>query len=250
MVPVASAGYGLQNALYYIAGLAVPVFFMVNGALLLNKADLGYRYVSKKIANILVIVFAWNVLFFLEKLLLERTTTDPAAASLRSFVQGDYFWQFWFFRRADHHLSVLLPLIHKLFRNSPSGAHPHRGFYRVMPGCGHGQCRPERYAAADHPGKYPADLPVMDMAGIFPAGRPPGEAAGPGFSPQTPECLIKFAALCRRASHHQHLSVQNGCRPEGPPGPSSSTTISLPSSMSQAYSSSSAGENTPGAGRR
>ena len=99
MVPVASAGYGLQNALYYIAGLAVPVFFMVNGALLLNKADLGYRYVSKKIANILVIVFAWNVLFFLEKLLLERTTTDPAAASLRSFVQGDYFWQFWFSAR-------------------------------------------------------------------------------------------------------------------------------------------------------
>jgi surface polysaccharide O-acyltransferase-like enzyme len=117
MVPVAASGYSIHNTLYYIAGLAVPVFFMVNGCLLLGKTELTYRYVSKKIANILAIVLAWNVLIYLIRLILEHKATNPYYAALANLVQGDYYWQFWFFG-ALIVIYLALPVIHRAFKNT------------------------------------------------------------------------------------------------------------------------------------
>jgi surface polysaccharide O-acyltransferase-like enzyme len=115
MAPVPGSGYSLQDTLYYLAGFAVPVFFMVNGYLLLSKAELGYRYIFKKILTILAVVFSWNVIIFLEKLIVERKTTDLMTATYRSLIQGDYFWQFWFFGSLIL-IYLALPLIHRAFK--------------------------------------------------------------------------------------------------------------------------------------
>lgn len=114
IVPINNVGYSLKTTLYYIAGFAVPTFFMVNGYSLLNKDKLSYRYVSKKILNIILVVFAWNVVLFLIKLIAEKKITNPFQTSLSSLVQGDYFWQFWFFG-ALMIIYLVLPLIHKPF---------------------------------------------------------------------------------------------------------------------------------------
>ena len=114
IVPIKSVGYSLKTTLYYIAGFAVPIFFMVNGYSLLNKTKLNYRYISKKILSILAVVFSWNVLEFIVKLVAEKKMTNPFYTSLSSLIQRDYFWQFWFFG-ALIIIYLLLPLIHKSF---------------------------------------------------------------------------------------------------------------------------------------
>ena len=117
MVPVAGSGYGLHDTLYYIASFAVPAFFMVNGYLLLSKEELSYSYIFKKILTILAVVFSWNVIIFLEKLLFERRTTDLLSATYTSLMQGDYFWQFWFFG-ALILVYLVLPPIHRAFKRT------------------------------------------------------------------------------------------------------------------------------------
>ncbi len=119
MVPVKIVGYSLKTTLYYIAGFAVPVFFMVNGYSLLNKAKLSYRYISKKLLSILAIVFSWNVLMFFVKLFVEKKMTNPIMTSINSLIQRDYFWQFWFFG-ALIIIYLMLPVIHKYFSNLKS----------------------------------------------------------------------------------------------------------------------------------
>ena len=117
MAPVPGAGYSLQDTLYYLAGFAVPAFFMVNGCLLLNRETLSYSYIFKKILTIVTVAFSWNVIVFLERLLVERRTTDLMSATYRSFLQGDYFWQFWFFGSLIL-IYLALPLIHRVFRRT------------------------------------------------------------------------------------------------------------------------------------
>lgn len=88
---------GIVNSiLYYIAGLAVPVFFMVNGYLLFSKVKLDYKYIRKKIINILIVVFSWNVLISIVYLGIGKFK-NPLIDSIFSLIQMGYFWQFWFF---------------------------------------------------------------------------------------------------------------------------------------------------------
>ena len=51
----------IQNLkIYYIFVYSVPIFFMVNGFLLLNKKEITYKYIMKKIINFIRLIFAWN----------------------------------------------------------------------------------------------------------------------------------------------------------------------------------------------
>lgn len=119
MVPTVIAGYSLKTTLYYMACFAVPLFFMVNGYSLLNKASLSYRYVFKKIFSILLIVFSWNVILFLIRLIAESKMTNPFYMSYSSLIQRDYFWQLWFFG-ALILIYLVLPVIHKYFSSLKS----------------------------------------------------------------------------------------------------------------------------------
>lgn len=119
MIPTAVAGYNIKTVLYYMAVFAVPLFFLVNGYSLLNKAVLTYRYIIKKILSILLIVFSWNVILFLVRLITENRLTNPLNTSLNSLIQRDYFWQLWFFG-ALILIYLVLPVIHKYFRNLKS----------------------------------------------------------------------------------------------------------------------------------
>ena len=51
--------------IHYMCGYAVPIFFLVNGYLILNKKEVTYTYTAKKILKILFLVVLWN-LFFIE----------------------------------------------------------------------------------------------------------------------------------------------------------------------------------------
>ena len=109
-----NTGYTISHALYYTAGLAVPMFFMVNGNLLLNRPSIDYRYIIKKVLRILLVVFTWNVLFAVAVFVVERKITNPVVTSLENLLSIGHFAQFWFFG-ALIILYLVLPLLHRYF---------------------------------------------------------------------------------------------------------------------------------------
>ena len=92
--------YNYQNIfityIHYMCGFAVPVFFTVNGYLILNKPVLDYRYVFRKIMHILFIVILWNMLIFSAFLILKGTLMNPLVLIAKSLVERGQLWQFWF----------------------------------------------------------------------------------------------------------------------------------------------------------
>ena len=62
-----SPGFHLSYLLFYMSGIAVPLFFMVNGFLLAPK-DGGMKYYYRKIFNIVKIVCVFTFIFDIPKL--------------------------------------------------------------------------------------------------------------------------------------------------------------------------------------
>lgn len=100
--------------IYYLCDCGVPLFFMVNGYLLLSREQADYRYVLHKIAHILKIVLSWNVLIAIPVLIFRQKITNPFRLALGSLLQKGYLWHFWFFG-ALIIIYLLLPLLHRLF---------------------------------------------------------------------------------------------------------------------------------------
>lgn len=86
-------GTFLVRLIYYLATPAVPLFFMVNGFLILKKKQLTYRYILKKSLTLLIPVFSWNLLFFIAKFNFHR---NYVIVVLESLMQKGFFFQFWF----------------------------------------------------------------------------------------------------------------------------------------------------------
>ena len=88
--------------LFYIATIAIPLFFMVNGYLLLSKSR-GSAYYLKRIANIIKIVFSvnalyWIVIHFIRGQFLINPIKKPIIETFKNlFLQQGTFGIFWFF---------------------------------------------------------------------------------------------------------------------------------------------------------
>lgn len=80
--------------LYYLGTYSIPVFFMVNGYLLLEKNEISYSYILQKIKWILVTVSIWTLIIWIYK---RDFSQNPIKKVLGSLLQRGYFFQFWFF---------------------------------------------------------------------------------------------------------------------------------------------------------
>lgn len=56
-----SLGVCWNPLLYYLSRFCMPVFFMVNGALIMSKDTFTFGYYKKKVINIVRILFIWGV---------------------------------------------------------------------------------------------------------------------------------------------------------------------------------------------
>ncbi len=106
---------GMANyTIYYLCDCGVPLFFMVNGYLLLSRDKVDYPYVFHKILHILKVVVLWNLLITIPVFLFRRKLVNPLRLSLESLLQKGYLWHFWFFG-ALIIIYLLLPLLHSFF---------------------------------------------------------------------------------------------------------------------------------------
>lgn len=103
-----SQPFNVSAYLYYLGTFSIPLFFMINGYFLLNKPNLIYPYLFKKINSILLITSFWTLLYWVLK-------ADFAANPLKkigiAFLQRGYFFQFWFFGSLTI-IYLLLPFLH------------------------------------------------------------------------------------------------------------------------------------------
>ncbi|WEV60774.1 acyltransferase [Streptococcaceae bacterium ESL0729] len=85
----------INQLLYYSGTIAVPLFFMVNGYLILNRGTIDRYYISKKIISILNVVVFWNLIVFVANLF-KGNIKNPIKLVIGSLIQRGYLYQFWF----------------------------------------------------------------------------------------------------------------------------------------------------------
>jgi surface polysaccharide O-acyltransferase-like enzyme len=93
-----------------IAGISIPLFFMVSGYLLLEKGG-DWRYSFRKILGIIKYVFLCSLVFsFFYVIVHQQFNINVFGIFLRSFIQKGPLWMFWYFG-AMCLLYMLLPLL-------------------------------------------------------------------------------------------------------------------------------------------
>lgn len=103
---------GMSNyTIYYLCDCGVPLFFMVNGYLLISRDKIDYPYVFHKIFNIIKVVFLWNLLITIPVFIFRHKLVNPLRLSVESLLQKGYLWHFWFFG-ALIIIYLLLPPLH------------------------------------------------------------------------------------------------------------------------------------------
>lgn len=107
----------INSSIYYIAGCGVPIFFMVNGNLLLNKKEIDYKYCLLKVRNIIFIVVGWNLIFSFIYIIAKGKVINPFFEAIKNLNQQGYFYQFWFFGSLIIIYSIL-PILHNIFSKS------------------------------------------------------------------------------------------------------------------------------------
>ena len=102
--------------LYYLGTYSIPLFFMVNGYLLLGKSNITYSYILQKVKWILIIVSSWTIIVWLFK---RDFTVNPIKKIVGSLLQKGYFSQFWFFG-ALILIYLCLPILRKFLNSKRS----------------------------------------------------------------------------------------------------------------------------------
>lgn len=93
-----------------IAGISIPLFFMVSGYLLLEKGG-DWRYSLRKIFGIIKFVFLCSLVFsILYVIVHQQFNINVVGIFLRSFIQKGPLWMFWYFG-AMCLLYLLLPIL-------------------------------------------------------------------------------------------------------------------------------------------
>lgn len=108
-----AGSWNLLTYLYYLGTYSIPLFFMVNGYLLLGKREITYSYILQKVKWILITVSSWTFIVWLFK---RDFTENLIKKIVGSLIQKGYFFQFWFFG-ALMLIYICLPILKK-FLNS------------------------------------------------------------------------------------------------------------------------------------
>ena len=108
-----TSSWNYLTYLYYLGTYSIPLFFMVNGYLLLGKNEISYSYILQKIKWILVTVSIWTLIIWIYK---RDFSQNPIKKVLGSLLQRGYFFQFWFFG-ALILIYLCLPILKKFLKS-------------------------------------------------------------------------------------------------------------------------------------
>lgn len=96
--------WNYSSYLYYLGTYSIPLFFMVNGYLLLSKSKITYPYILHKIKWVLITVSSWTVIIWFLK---RDFTINPIKKILASLIQKGLFLPILVFRLTNTYLFML-----------------------------------------------------------------------------------------------------------------------------------------------
>jgi len=86
-----------SSVMYYTGVMAIPLFFMTNGYLLLGKNGKDRWYSYKKIGRILLLTFIINVMLCILYVIIKHPFWNPiSGVGINLFLQRGIFWHLWF----------------------------------------------------------------------------------------------------------------------------------------------------------
>ncbi len=109
--------YTISHFIYYLASFAIPIFFMVNGYLLLSKKEMSYQYAFLKILKMIKVVLLWNIFFAFLFLIIKNSIYNPLIMSVDNLLQRGILFQFWFFGALSI-IYIILPILYKIFNKN------------------------------------------------------------------------------------------------------------------------------------
>lgn len=107
----------LHRVVVFHASLAMPMFCMVSGYLMMRRSVLDYRYALRKIATILAVCFAWEALHAAAHFAVYRELREFWVSFALDFFQKGLFYHFWYMG-ALILVYLYMPLADKLYRRS------------------------------------------------------------------------------------------------------------------------------------
>lgn len=110
----------LHRVVVFHASLAMPMFCMVSGYLMMRRSVLDYRYALRKIATILAVCFAWEALHAVAHFAVYRELREFWVSFVLDFFQKGLFYHFWYMG-ALILVYLYMPLVDKLYRRSEKG---------------------------------------------------------------------------------------------------------------------------------
>lgn len=92
-----NTGICYNPVLYYAARCGMPLFFMVNGALILRKEEFSKKYYFKKVLNIIKLLAIWSVIMALYSFFIQKNGLIESIKNGIKCGLGHYIIPFWFF---------------------------------------------------------------------------------------------------------------------------------------------------------
>lgn len=107
----------INFAVFAVATIAIPCFFMINGYLMFQKETVTYAYVGKKIIRILFVCFLWEALHAIAYFIYYHRFRNILASFCLDFFQKGLFFHFWFMGTLML-LYLLLPVLRWLYERN------------------------------------------------------------------------------------------------------------------------------------
>ena len=109
----------ISEVLHYICGIAIPLFLMVSGALILSKKNVDYKYAAKKALNVCIIIALWSLVLTAGKFVTARKFENPLKYVIGAFNQEGMLSHFWYLLMLLL-LYLLCPILSRLSKNGNS----------------------------------------------------------------------------------------------------------------------------------
>lgn len=109
-----------DRIILYMCGFAVPIFFMVSGALILGRSDkISNKYVFTRSCRILKLIIIWGLLLLIPISIINREIPNLVIFFTSSVFQTKPLWQFWFLW-ALLFLTLCSPFVGKILQSKRS----------------------------------------------------------------------------------------------------------------------------------
>ncbi len=88
-----------NSSIYYSGTIAIPIFFMASSYFVLNKKNISFSYVLRRVIDILFIILGWVLVYSICQLIVTHRFIFLEELKGTAFIStsNNHFYHFWFF---------------------------------------------------------------------------------------------------------------------------------------------------------